>query len=246
MTVSSLFGSIVVGFFFIGKLNISLSSTVLQSPFTKLLLLSKRKLQSVLTWDGKSLIKGLRILLFENKIRFQHNLGKNFPVWEVKKLEEVAMITTGASNREDSILDGEYTFFDRSQDIRTSNRYLFDKEAIIIPGEGQEFVPRYFFGKFDLHQRTYAIFNFKNIDGKYLYYHIFNNNWYLKSHAVGSTVKSLRLPMFQSMPLKVPCIEEQVLIADFLSKIDLKLDIERNVLEEFLSQKKYLAYSLFI
>jgi type I restriction enzyme S subunit len=97
-----------------------------------------------------------------------------------------------------------------------------------------------------LHQRTYAIFNFKNIDGKYLFYHIYNYDGHLKSHAVGSTVKSLRLPMFQSMPVKVPCIGEQVLIADFLSKVNLKLDIERNILEEFLSQKKYLTNALFI
>lgn len=27
----------------------------------------------------------------------------------------------------------------------------------IVPGEGQDFIPKYFVGKFDLHQRTYAI-----------------------------------------------------------------------------------------
>ncbi|CEG11407.1 hypothetical protein MSIBF_A1420018 [groundwater metagenome] len=34
---------------------------------------------------------------------------------------------------------------------------MFDSEAIIFPGEGKEFIPRYFKGKFDLHQRAYAI-----------------------------------------------------------------------------------------
>jgi hypothetical protein len=45
----------------------------------------------------------------------------------------------------------------RSEDVRTSARYLFNDEAIIIAGEGQKFTPKYYKGKFDLHQRTYAI-----------------------------------------------------------------------------------------
>ena len=36
-------------------------------------------------------------------------------------------INTGSSNRQDSGLDGEFTFFDRSQDIRTSSIFLFDQ-----------------------------------------------------------------------------------------------------------------------
>lgn len=164
----------------------------------------------------------------------------------MEKLGNIATITTGASNREDSILDGKYTFFDRSQDIRTSNKYIFDKEAIIVPGEGQEFVPKYYWGKFDLHQRTYAIFDFNNIVGKYLYYHILNDDRHLQSQSVGSTVKSLRLPMFQSMPIKLPCIEEQIKIADFLLVIDNKIDIEAQLLRKLEVQKKHFLVNLFI
>ena len=113
--------------------------------------------------------------IFSQELRFKDENGNEFPRWEVKKLGEIAKITTGSSNREDSNLDGEYTFFDRSQDIRSSNRYLFDAEAIIVPGEGQVFVPKYFKGKFDLHQRTYAIMDFKDIDGIFLFYSISYN-----------------------------------------------------------------------
>jgi len=89
--------------------------------------------------------------------------------WEEVKLGDISHITTGSSNRQDSSLTGEFTFFDRSEDIRTSSRFLFDKEAVIVPGEGQDFAPKYFKGKFDLHQRTYAIMDFKGINGKFLY-----------------------------------------------------------------------------
>jgi len=123
---------------------------------------------------------------------------------------------------------------------------LFDKEAIIVPGEGQEFVPKHFIGKFDLHQRTYAIFDFIKVDGKFLYYHILNDDRHLQSQAVGSTVKSLRIPMFQSMPIKVPCIEEQTKIISFLTSIENKILYERKLFQKFEIQKKYLLSNLFI
>jgi type I restriction enzyme S subunit len=194
----------------------------------------------------ETLMKGIREQLFNQQIRFKDDNGKNFPHWEEKKLGQIAKITTGSSNREDSILDGEYVFFDRSQDIRTSNRYLFDAEAIIVPGEGQEFIPKYFVGKFDLHQRTYAIFDFMGINGKYLYYHIVQEDKHLQSQAVGSTVKSLRLPMFQSMPIKLPNYKEQTRITNFLSCIDEKIEIEKKILQQYERQKKHLLQNMFI
>ncbi len=184
--------------------------------------------------------------IFSRQLRFKDDNGNDFPEWQHKKLGELATITTGSSNREDSILDGEYTFFDRSQDVRTSKRYLFNKEAVIVPGEGQKFTPKYFMGKFDLHQRTYAIFDFIELSGKYLYYHIDIDEKYLQSQAVGSTVKSLRLPMFQSMPIKLPPLEEQMKIANFLLSIDTKIDVETELLEKLEKQKKYLLQNLFI
>ena len=164
--------------------------------------------------------------------------------WKEYTLSDIATITTGSSNREDSSLDGEYTFFDRSQDIRTSSRYLFDKEAVIVPGEGQAFIPKYFEGKFDLHQRTYAIFDFKGVDGKFLYYFICKNDKHLLSQAVGSTVKSLRLPMFEEMPVLVPSIKEQKKIASILSSCESELQSLKDELDALKLQKKGLMQQL--
>lgn len=190
--------------------------------------------------------KGVMQKLFSQEIRFKDDDGKAFPDWEEKKLGEIAKITTGSSNRQDSILDGEFTFFDRSQDIRTSNRFLFDSEAIIVPGEGQEFIPKYFIGKFDLHQRTYAIMDFKGIDGKFIFYSIYFNSKHLNSHAVGSTVKSLRLPMFESMPINLPYIREQTKIANFLSAIDEKIKHNGDQIEKMEIWKKGLLQKMFV
>lgn len=202
--------------------------------------------QSKIIKELTILKKGMAKKIFSQKLRFKDDKGNDYPEWRNKKLGDISTITTGSSNREDSILDGEFTFFDRSQDVRTSNRYLFDKEAVIVPGEGQEFIPKYFIGKFDLHQRTYAIFDFSEVNGKYLYYHLHDDDRHLQSQAVGSTVKSLRLPMFQSLPIKFPSLPEQQKIANFLSSIDNKIEIETKVLQKLEEQKKYLLQNMFV
>ena len=184
--------------------------------------------------------KGLMQQLLSGEVRFPGFSEE----WKEVKLKEIATITTGSSNREDSTLDGEFTFFDRSQDIRTSSKYLFDKESIIVPGEGQAFIPKYFHGKFDLHQRTYAIFDFSDMNGKYLFYYISKNDKHLLSQAVGSTVKSLRLPMFESMPILIPKIEEQDKIASLLTSSDEEIQSLKDELESVKLQKKGLMQGL--
>ena len=189
--------------------------------------------------------KGVTQKIFSLELRFNDDSGNEYPKWTLQKLGDVAKITTGSSNRQDSILDGEFTFFDRSQDIRTSNRFLFDAEAIIVPGEGQEFIPKYFNGKFDLHQRTYAVMDFEGINGKFLFHSISFNSNHLNSHAVGSTVKSLRLPMFESMPINLPSIKEQTKIANFLSAIDDKVNNNNIEIENLQIWKKGLMQKMF-
>ncbi|KXV22569.1 restriction endonuclease subunit S [Acetobacter malorum] len=164
--------------------------------------------------------------------------------WKTKYLGDIADIQTGRSNRQDSLTNGEYTFFDRSEDIRTSNRYLFDCEAVIVPGEGQDFVPKYFIGKFDLHQRTYAISCFQACDGKFIFYTVGYHRSHFLSQAVGSTVKSLRLPMFQKMPLKLPPLPEQRAIAAVLTTADEELTALESDLSRLRQEKKALMQQL--
>jgi len=185
----------------------------------------------------QQVLTGKKRLLDENGERFHEN-------WSEVLLGNIAKITTGSSNRQDSTLSGKYAFFDRSEDIRTSDMYLFDCEAVIVPGEGQDFVPKYFVGKFDLHQRTYAIMEFPECDGKFLFYIIDYFRAYFLSQAVGSTVKSLRLPMFQKMKLVVPCLDEQKKIAKVLTIADQEIDTLQKKLDYLKQEKKVLMQQL--
>ena len=146
--------------------------------------------------------------------------------WREVRLGDIAKIKNGKRNSQDAVSTGDYPLFDRSQVIKSSTQYIFDGEAVIIAGEGKEFTPRFYEGKFDLHQRCYAIFDFENsVVGKHIYYYLNYKKDYFAMVAVGSTVLSLRQNHFQDFPVILPPLPEQKAIAEVLSSLDDKIDL---------------------
>lgn len=175
--------------------------------------------------------------------QLQKNIPKN---WEKLPLGDIADITNGKTNTQDAVLGGEYPLFDRSVSIKRSNKFLFDGEAIILPGEGAEFIPKYFNGKFDLHQRAYAIFAHKDkIFSPFLYQYLFANRDIFAQTAVGSTVKSLRLPIIGKVYINIPPMGEQKKIAEILSKVDEEINKTDELISKTEKLKKGLVIKLF-
>ena len=163
---------------------------------------------------------------------------------------DIVTITNGNSNVQDAVTqskEGLYPFFDRSEDIKYLPTFLFDKEAIIYPGEGTEFMPRYFKGKFALHQRCYAIFDFNEIiNARFLYFYLKTRNSYFVKNAVGSTVPSLRLDTFQKLKVIIPPTKTQHSVSSCLSSMEQKCNVEKKILHKLLKQKQYLLRQIFI
>ena len=132
---------------------------------------------------------------------FENGIPKG---WLVSNLGKHADIFTGKSNRQDAVDEGKFVFFDRSQETKHSNIWLYDCEGIIVPGEGTSFIPRYYKGKFDLHQRCYCVSPAANDMSMYIYYYMMLNRHYFLSVATGATVPSLRLKNFTSMKIVIP------------------------------------------
>ena len=168
--------------------------------------------------------------MIENKYFKKTILGLIPDEWGIDKIGNIFYIKTGKTNVQDSTQDGKYPLFDRSTRLKKSSKYLFDSEAIIVPGEGKEFIPRYFDGKFDLHQRAYALIpKDRNINVKFFYYWIYLDRAYLEKVSVGSTVKSLRLEHFYNFPLPLPSRKEQDSISVILSCLDSKIELNEKM-----------------
>jgi type I restriction enzyme S subunit len=139
--------------------------------------------------------------------------------WQIVPMGQLCSIKSGKSDTQDATEDGAYAFFDRSRTVKKSSRYIFDCEALIIPGEGTEFLPKHFIGKFDLHQRAYALYDFSNhIDVRFLYYFLHHKCDYFPQVAVGATVKSLRLRHFEQLPVSLTSPAEQQRIVAILDE----------------------------
>ena len=140
------------------------------------------------------------------------------------KLGDVAEVGTGKSNGNEAIENGEFPFFVRSKDVKRLDKYEFDEEAIIIPGEGGiGDIFHYINGKYALHQRVYRIhFINDSINVKFVYYYMsamFKS--YIMMKAVSATVTSIRKPMIENFEIPLPPLAVQSEIVRLLDKFTL-------------------------
>ena len=211
----------------------------------QLISLQQRKLE-VLKEQKKTYLK----LLFPTK-------GQKKPVlrfagfedeWKEVKLGEVADIKTGGRDVQDSVEDGLYPFYIRSEEVKRINSYSFDGEAILIPGEGKlGEIFHYVNGKFDVHQRVYKISNFADVNAKFILQQMKKD---FKQHAMRNTVKatvdSLRLPTIQSFNILVPSLPEQEAIASFFQDLDKTIAKQEEKVKNLKESKQTLLRKMFI
>ena len=164
--------------------------------------------------------------------------------WEIMRLGEIAHIKTGGRNNQDKVEDGEYPFFVRSATVERINCFSYDCEAILVPGEGGiGNIFHYIRGRFDVHQRVYAITQFSpGTSGRFVYFYMAEKfGAHAMQNSVKATVDSLRLPTFQNFELVMPpTVEEQTAIAALLSD----MDTESATLEAKLAKTRQLKQGM--
>jgi len=144
--------------------------------------------------------------------------------WDIRRITDIAFITTGDKDTQDRDDQGRYPFFVRSNSVERINSYSFDGEAVLTAGDGVGTgkVFHYINGKFDYHQRVYKISNFDScVDGFY-FYNQFSSRFYDRVMAMTakSSVDSVRMEMIADMLIPLPPLPEQRAIAEALSDVD--------------------------
>ena len=182
--------------------------------------------------------RGVTNAIFNKDLSFASK-ETTYPKWEQKYIGEICKIQTGKSNTQDETVHGRFPFYVRSPIVRKSNRYLFDCEAVLTVGDGVGTgkVFHHVTGKFDLHQRVYAMTDFKLVSGKYFYYY-FSNFFYdrVMRMTAKTSVDSVRYEMIDRMPILIPCKEEQCQIVRFLNLFEKEV---RNAEEKLTLLEKF-------
>ena len=88
--------------------------------------------------------------------------------------------------------------------------------------------------------------NFQECDGLFVFYYLHLMNDYFCNQAVGSTVKSLRLPMFTEMPILLPTKFEQTAIGNFFRQLDETIALQSAEVEKLNQLKKGLLAAMLV
>jgi len=106
------------------------------------------------------------------------------------------------------------------------NKFLYDKEAILLPRKGSLNNIMYINKPFwTVDTMFYAIPNSKIVNAKFLYYRL--KLFDFTKYDVGSTIPSMTASLYYSLSIDLPSLEIQNKIASILSSIDDQ--IERNI-----------------
>lgn len=164
-----------------------------------------------------------------------------------KALSEIAEISTGSSNSDEAVENGQYPFYVRSQQPLAKNEYEFDEEAVITAGDGVGVgkVFHYASGKYALHQRAYRIHPTSNsIMCKYLYYYfVANFPKYIGQQMYQGSVPSIRRPMLNQFEVSVPSLEIQKRLVEVLDNFDaICTDLSSGLPAEIEARQKQYEY----
>ncbi|MDU3214525.1 MAG: restriction endonuclease subunit S [Negativicoccus succinicivorans] len=168
--------------------------------------------------------------------------------WIRVSVDEVCDVSNGNMDTQDADASGIYPFFIRSEEVMKSNKYLYDEEAILTPGEGKiGEIFHYVNGKYAAHQRVYRLFNFsKCISPTFLIYTLKNS---FKNHALKNsstaTAPSIRKGTITDFCFKTCLLEEQTQIGNFLKNLDEKLELEKEKHEKLKIFKKAMLEDMF-
>lgn len=131
------------------------------------------------------------------------------------------------------------------QYIRKAGQFIYGKQNLFKGAFG--IVPDYLDGY--LSSSDIPSFDFKkNINPIWFYYYFSRESFYTKLEDLSTGTGSKRVSPndFLKIKISIPSLKEQNEIADFLSKIDNKIDSVEQQLEKMKEFKKYLLQQMFV
>lgn len=191
--------------------------------------------------------KGVMQKIFSQEIRFKDDNGEEFGEWEEKKLGKLCCITTGKLDANAMVENGKYRFYTCAKEFYHIDNFAFDSEALLISGNGANVgYIHYYNGKFNAYQRTYVLEKWtENI----IYVKFFLEHFLKGRINIGKNEGNtpyIVLSVLTEMPILLPCLNEQAKIADFITKLECKIENLSSQLKLAKEWKKGLLQQMFV
>ena len=152
--------------------------------------------------------------------------------WEVKTLGDVLKIKHGRDQKQVQSTNGKYPILGTGGLIGFTDKFLYDKESVLIGRKGTIDKPRYMNTPFWTVDTLFYSEIFKENSAKYLYYNFLMIDWYSYNEASG--VPSLNAKTIENISIPIPPLAEQTAIAIALADADAMI----TGLEKLLTKKR--------
>ena len=157
------------------------------------------------------------------------------------KLGDVLAVRYGKDHK--PLGNGQYPVYGSGGIMRYADRYLYDKESILIPRKGSLNNIFYQEGPFwTVDTMFWTEIDKAKVDPKFLFYQLTLVD--LENLNVGSAVPSLTVPVINDIDITLPPLDEQKRIAGVLSSLDDKIDLlnRENATLEALAETLFRHY----
>ena len=248
------------------SINIKLPSIEEQQKIADFLSTVDQKIeaQKSIVADYEELKKGTMQKIFNQEIRFKDDDGNEFPEWMEKRLGDYLIYHNEKTNDKEKYelysLTIEHGVVPKTE--RYEREFLITKDT-----ESYKIVPENAFVYNPMNLRFGAIK--VNHSGKKIsvsgYYDVFSFNEYVSTSFLGYFLqaplmlnyynsiatgtleekKRVHYSQFKEIKKDIPCLEEQKKIADCLSALDRKIEVEKRILADLEELKKGLLQGIF-
>lgn len=187
--------------------------------------------------------------------------------WEEKKLGEFAgkvtqknvdkkYIETLTNSAELGIIS-QKAYFDKeiSNIDNIKKYYVVEENDFVYNPRMSNYAPfgpvnRNKLGKKGVMSPLYTVFKIQNIDLNFIEFYFKSSKWYRFMALNGDSGAradrfSIKDRTFMEMPLHIPCMDEQIKIGQFFSKLDRQIELEEQKLELLQQQKKGYMQKIF-
>lgn len=159
------------------------------------------------------------------------------------KYKDVLKIKSGKDQKQVENKNGKYPILGTGGQIGKTNSFLYDKPSVLIGRKGTINKPQYMESPFWTVDTLFYSHIYEPNIPKYLFYSFQNVNW--KKYDESTGVPSLSSSTIENVECNIPSPNEQIKVANFLSLLDKKIELQTKKIEDLKLFKLYTKNQIF-
>jgi type I restriction enzyme, S subunit len=200
--------------------------------------------------------KGVMQKIFSQELRFKDDNGNNYPDWKEKKIDDIALCLDNKrkplNGSERNKMQGDIPYYGANGIVDYVNDYLLDEELVLLAEDGGNFfdfsnkpIAQLISGKSWVNNHAHILkAKIEFVTTDFLFYSLVHKD--IRRFIVGGSRVKLNKSDLMSIRMTLPCIDEQLKIANFLSSLDSKIKLVSTQIENTKAFKKGLLQQMFV